>query len=89
MHAAVDTGDERKSKPTTVKLCNSTTFGVDVLDQMARKYIVNAASCRWPVKFCYNILDLSAINVHILYKLVTRSKISRRWYFCGYPKCFS
>ena len=34
----------------------------------------------WPVQFFYNILDLAAINAHILYKLVTASKISRRRY---------
>ena len=51
-----------------------------MLDQMARKYTVNAASRRWPVQFFYNILDLAAINAHILHKLVTRSKISRRRY---------
>ena len=80
MHATVDTGDDRKSWPGTVKFCNSVKFGVDVLDQMARKYTVNAVSHRWPVQFFYNILDLAAINASILYKLVTGSKISRRRY---------
>ena len=51
-----------------------------MLDQMAIKYTVNAASRWWPVQFFYNILDLAAINAHILYKLVTGSKISRRRY---------
>ena len=78
MHSTVDIGDDRKSKPETVTFYNSTKFGVDVVDQMARKYTVNAASRRWPVQFFYNILDLAAINAHILYKLVTGSKISRR-----------
>ena len=50
MHATVDTGDDRKSKPENVKFYNSTKFGVDLLDQMARKYTVNAASRRWPVQ---------------------------------------
>ena len=51
MHATVDTGDNQKSKPETVKFYNSTKFGVDVRDQMARKYIVNAASRRGPMQF--------------------------------------
>ena len=80
MHSTVDIGDDREAKPETVKFYNSTKFGVDVVDQMARKYTVNAASRRWPVQFFYNILDLAAINAHILYKLVTGSKISRRRY---------
>ena len=80
IYVAVDTGDDRKFKLETVKFYNSTKFRVDVLDQMARKYTVNAASRRWPVQFFYKILDLAAINAHILYKLVARSKISRRRY---------
>ena len=55
---------------------------------MARKYTVNAVYRRWPVQFFYNILDLAAINAHILYELVTGSKISWRRYFLGYPKSF-
>ena len=86
MHFTVDTSDDQKSKPENVKFYYSTKFGADVIDQMARKYIVNAASRRWPVQLFYNILDLAAINVHILYKLVIGSKISQRRYFCGYPK---
>ena len=80
MHSTVDIGDDRKGKPETVKFYNSTKFGVHVVDQMARKYSVNAASRKWPVRFFYNILDLAAINAHILCKLATGSKISRRRY---------
>ena len=53
MHASVDTGDDRKFKPETVKFYHSTKFGVDVLDQMAKKYTVNAASRRWLVQFFF------------------------------------
>ena len=66
MHATVDTSDDRKSKPETIKFYNSTKFGTDVLDQLARKYTKNAASRRWPAQFFDNILDLAAINAHIL-----------------------
>ena len=76
MHSIVDIGDDQKFKHETVNFYNSTKFGVDVVDQMARKYTVNAAFRRWPVQFFYNILDLAAINAHILYKLVTGAKIS-------------
>ena len=75
MHATVDTGDDRKSKSKTEKFYNFTTLGVDVLDQMAREYTVNASSRKWPVQFFYSILDLAAINAHILYKLAAGSKI--------------
>ena len=47
MHAIVDTGDNRKSKPETEKIFyNSIKFGADAVDQMARKYTVNEASLR-------------------------------------------
>ena len=80
MHSTLDISDHRKSKPETVNFYNSTKFGVDVVDQMGRKDTVNAASRRWPVQFFYNILNLAVINVNILYKLATVSKISRRRY---------
>ena len=51
MHSTVDIGGDRKSKPETVNFYNSTKFEVDVVDQMARKYTVHAASRRWPVQF--------------------------------------
>ena len=86
MHSIVDIGGDRKSKPETVNFYNSTKFGVDVVHQMARKYTVNAASRRWPVQFFYNILDLAAINAHILYKLVIGSKISRRRYLLRFSE---
>ena len=86
MRSTVYIGDDRKSKPETVNFYNSIKFGVDVVDQMARKYIVNAASRRWPVQFFYNILNLAAINAHILYKLITGSKISRRRYLLRLSK---
>ena len=66
MHATVNKGDGQKSKPETVIFYNSTKFAVDVLDQMARKHTVNAASRRWPLQFFYNILNLAAINALIL-----------------------
>ena len=55
---------------------------------MARKYTVNAASLRWSVQFFCNILDLAAINAHILYKLVTGQSSHVEDFFCGYPKSY-
>ena len=80
MHATVNTGDDRKSNLETVKFNNSTKFGVDVLDQMAREYTVNAASHRWPEQFFLQYIRFGYNQCHILYKLVTGSKISRQRY---------
>ena len=51
---------------------------VDVIDQMARKYSVKAASRRWPVHVFYNVMDLALINSWILYRDICKSGISRR-----------
>ena len=59
-----------------------------MLDLMAGKYIVNAAFRSWPVQFFYNILNLAAINAHILYKLVIGSKISLRRYILWLSESF-
>ena len=77
MHSSVDVETTGKKLPETVAFYNATKYGVDVLDQMARKYSVRAASRRWPVQVFYNILDFAAINGWILYKTVTKSSISR------------
>lgn len=53
------------------------SFGVNIIDQMARKYTVRAGSRRWPVHVFYNILDLAPINSWILYRKVTGMNISR------------
>jgi CO dehydrogenase/acetyl-CoA synthase gamma subunit (corrinoid Fe-S protein) len=56
-----------KKLPETVSFYNKTKFGVDVTDQMARKYTVKSASRRWPLQVFFNILDLAGINSWILY----------------------
>ena len=76
---------ETKFKPETATFYNFTKFGVDVVDQIARKYTANAASPRWPFFFLYNILRFAAINAYVLYNLVTGSKISWRRYLLRLP----
>jgi hypothetical protein len=78
MHQSVSIGTDVKKIPETVAFYNSTKFGVDVVDQMARKYTVKAGSRRWPVQVFYNILDLAGINAWILYKEVTGKSMRRR-----------
>jgi hypothetical protein len=67
-----------KKLPETVSFYNKTKFGVEVTDQMARKYTVKSASRRWPLQVFFNILDLAGINSWILYKETTGEKISRK-----------
>ena len=65
-------------KPEVVHFYNQTKCGVDTVDQMARKYSTKSSSRRWPLQVFCNILDLSAINAHTLFKDATDSKQSRR-----------
>lgn len=79
LHGNVDIdANHPKKKRETVTFCNATKFGVDVADQMAKKYSVKAASRRWPVKAFFNILDLAGINSYVLYKTLSGKNIKRR-----------
>ena len=82
-HTGVRIEGNYKRVPETITFYNKTKYGVDVVDQMARKYSVKAGSFRWPLQVFFNILDLTVINAWILYKECTRSKISRKEFiFC-------
>ena len=78
MHNYITFSDGRKKLPETVAYYNATKFGVDILDQMARKYSTKVSCRRWPLQVFYNLLDFAAINSHIIYKEVTNEKLSRR-----------
>ncbi|XP_050453253.1 piggyBac transposable element-derived protein 4-like [Cataglyphis hispanica] len=77
-HKHVKIDKTAKKLPETVSFYNRTKFGVDVTDQMARKYTVKSGSRRWPFQVFFNILDLAGINCWILYKNTTGENISRK-----------
>jgi hypothetical protein len=77
-HKAVKVEKVGKCLPETVLFYNKTKYGVDMIDQMARKYSVKSKSRRWPVQVFFNFLDLAAINAWILYKETTGENISRQ-----------
>ncbi|XP_055388036.1 piggyBac transposable element-derived protein 4-like, partial [Condylostylus longicornis] len=77
-HTNVKIAENYKLLPETVEFYNKTKFGVDVIDQMARKYSVKASSRRWPLQVFYNILDLAGINAWSLYKDITGENITRK-----------
>jgi hypothetical protein len=78
LHPSISISTEGKKLPETVSFYNSTKFGVDIVDQMARKYLTKAGCRRWPFHVFNNILDLAAINAWILFKEATGKTISRR-----------
>jgi hypothetical protein len=77
LHSTIDIETNHKKLPETVQFYNKTKCGVDILDQMARRYSTRGAACRWPVHVSYKILDLAAINAWIIYRGVTGEEMSR------------
>ena len=75
VHRTVAIGNDPKKNPETINFYNSTKYGVDVVDQMARLYSTKVGSRRWPIQVFYDILDLAGINAVILYKEVTGQNI--------------
>ncbi|GFX57127.1 DDE_Tnp_1_7 domain-containing protein [Trichonephila clavipes] len=75
LHPTVDIDNNLpKMLPGTISFYNSTKFGVDIADQMVRKYSVKAGPRRWPVHVFYNIMDLEGISSWILYEKVTEEE---------------
>ncbi|XP_073510776.1 uncharacterized protein [Phyllobates terribilis] len=70
--------DSAKKTPETVKFYNETKYGVDVVDQMARKYTTRTCTRRWPVHAFENALDFAGINAWIIFKEITHQKMSRK-----------
>lgn len=77
-HNSVKIEKDKKKLPETILFYNKTKFGVDITDQMARKYSVKSGSRRWPLQVFFNILDLAAINAWVLYNEITGENISRK-----------
>ncbi|XP_057705991.1 piggyBac transposable element-derived protein 4-like [Corythoichthys intestinalis] len=71
MHSQVETEDSYKQKPNTVTQYNQTKCGVDVMDQMVREYTVRSGTRRWPIAVFYNMIDMAALNAHIVYQACT------------------
>lgn len=78
LHPSISIAETEKKVPEPVQFYNSTKYGVDVVDQMARQYSTRSGTRRWPVHVFQNILDLSVINSWVCYKEITKSKMSRR-----------
>ncbi|RVE58527.1 hypothetical protein OJAV_G00210030 [Oryzias javanicus] len=83
MHGVVQTEEETiKRKPNTITQYNLTKCGVDVMDQMVREYTVRKGTRRWPVAVFYNMIDMAALNAHVLYQACTGEQ-ERRLTFLG------
>ena len=77
-------------KPEIVEFYNKTKVAVDTLDQKVRYSTTYRKTSRWPLAVFYNILDLSAYNEFVLYKLrppvVPGTNMTSRaqfWFLCA------
>ena len=98
IHNSPSIDDLSKSKPDVILFYNKNEVGVDVVDQMVRKYLTHSTSRRWPVAVWCNILNIAALNAWILYQKATGKTISKKnfilqlieelraQYFDGTPK---
>ena len=57
-------------KPEIVEFYNKTKAVVDVLEQKVRHYTTYRKTYHWPLAVFYNILDISAYNAFVLFKLL-------------------
>lgn len=55
-------------KPEIITFYNSTKSGVDIVDQLCATYSVSRNTNRWPMVIFYTILNVAAINAHVIYK---------------------
>ncbi|KAJ8894099.1 hypothetical protein PR048_006709 [Dryococelus australis] len=65
LHLSVNIAENEKKTPETIQYYNATKFGVDIMDQMRRKYSVKSSSRHWPVHVFFNMLDSACINAWI------------------------
>ena len=49
LHQNITIADNVKKIPESAKAYNDTKYGVDIVDQMARKYTVRTSTRRWPI----------------------------------------
>ena len=77
LHQNITIADDAKKTPESVKAFNDIKYGVDIVDQMARKYTARTSTRRWPVHSFQNTLDLATMNAWIVYKAI-EEHISRK-----------
>lgn len=54
-------------KPEMILFYNMTKAGVDTMDQMCMRYSTQRRTCRWPLAFFYNILDIAGVAAYVIY----------------------
>lgn len=68
MHHGPSSDEGNKGKSDIQLFYNVTKPGVDVVDEMCKNYTTRFRVLRWPVVHFQNILDVTGINVYIIFK---------------------
>lgn len=67
MHNDATISEASHQKPEIILLYNKTKAGVDTMDQMYMRYSTQRRTCRWPLAFFYNILDIAGVATYVTY----------------------
>ena len=86
MHHSGNTLDDQKKKSDLQLYYNETKAGVDVLDEMCKRYTVRCKVLRWPLVHFHNMLDVTGINAFLIFNhyhpaWTTVNVAKRRRYF--------
>lgn len=76
----IDESTGEKKKPEINTYYNLTKCGVDVADELSASYNACRNSKKWPLTIFYSILNMSAINGAIIYRINSNSNQKRRHY---------
>ena len=68
MHSQPEIDITSDQKPSIILFYNKTKGGVDTLDRMVRSYSTKCMTQRWPLILFYNMIDVSAFNVFIVWQ---------------------
>ena len=61
MHFSRDVNEHSKV-PEMIEFYNLTKGGVDVLDKLCHDKTTKGSTNRWPMRYFFGILDISAVN---------------------------
>ena len=86
MHDDDTISDAIHQKPEMILFYNKTKAGVDTMDQMCSRYTSQRRTCRWPLAFFFNILDIGSLAAYLIYyennKMIPKKKQLNVKLFC-------
>jgi hypothetical protein len=57
----------RSGKPRIISDYNNTKFGVDIFDEMTKRYAYLPSVRRWPLRLFMHLVDAAALNAYVLF----------------------